>query len=164
MTFKTIFDASEQGYTTGWFAAYGLIFVAAGVLLVWRPAFVQPLLPAGLRSGERPIFVWLFLLFASLWTAGSFLVTYSRHQAAVSDLRAGRYSVVEGPVTDFVPMPFTGHALESFTVNGRRFSYSDFVVTSGFHNTASHGGPIREGLYVRISYSGNLILRLEAAQ
>ena len=61
-------------------------------------------------------------------------------------------------------MPYAGHSDESFVVGGRRFSYSDFVVTSGFHNAASHGGPIREGLYVRVTYLGNLILRLEIAQ
>jgi hypothetical protein len=61
-------------------------------------------------------------------------------------------------------MPYTGHSEESFTVEGHRFSYSDYIVTSGFHNTASHGGPIREGLHVRVTYSGNLILRLEVAQ
>ena len=51
--------------------------------------------------------------------------------------------------------------MESFAVGGHRFSYSDYVVTSGFHNTASHGGPIHDGLDVRVSYLGNLILRLE---
>jgi len=54
--------------------------------------------------------------------------------------------------------------MESFTVGGRRFSYSDYEVTAGFNNTASHGGPIRAGLHVRVTYWGNLILRLEVAR
>jgi len=61
-------------------------------------------------------------------------------------------------------MPYTGHQDETFTVNGVRFSYSDFGVTCGFNNSASHGGPIREGLQVRIHYVGNAILRLEVAR
>jgi hypothetical protein len=40
-------------------------------------------------------------------------------------------------------------------------SYSDYVVTAGFNNTASHGGPIRQDLPVRISYVGNSIVKLE---
>jgi hypothetical protein len=61
-------------------------------------------------------------------------------------------------------MPYTGHAMESFCVQEQCFSYSDYVVTTGFHNTASHGGPIREGLNVRIEYIGNIILKLEVAR
>lgn len=81
----------------------------------------------------------------------------------MSCLNSASCSIAEGPVTNFIPMPYTGHSMESFTLNGHRFSYSDYVVTSGFHNTISHGGPIHEGLYVRITYSGNSILRLEIA-
>ena len=62
-------------------------------------------------------------------------------------------------------MPYEGHATEHFVVNGVRFEYSDFEVTSGFNNTSSHGGPVRQGLYVRIHYiernSKNVILKLE---
>ena len=40
--------------------------------------------------------------------------------------------------------------------------YSDYdEVTSGFHNAASHGGPIRPGIHVRIAYLGPTILRLQ---
>lgn len=67
-------------------------------------------------------------------------------------------------MTNFVPMPYTGHSLESFVVGGRKFSYSDYVLTPGFRHTTSHGGPIREGLYVRIAYLGNLILQLDVAE
>jgi hypothetical protein len=58
-------------------------------------------------------------------------------------------------------MPKSGHKMESFTVNGVKFEYSDFVVTPGFNNATSHGGPIREGLPVRISHIDNTILKLE---
>ena len=104
------------------------------------------------------------MIFAVVWTVVSFAATYTEYHSTATALSVGRFAIVEGPVTDFVPMPYAGHSDESFVVGGRRFSYSDFVVTSGFHNAASHGGPIREGLYVRVTYLGNLILRLEIAQ
>jgi hypothetical protein len=44
---------------------------------------------------------------------------------------------VEGPVTDYAN---SGRSVESFSVNGHPFSYSDYVVTSGFHTTAAHAG------------------------
>ncbi|MBV9128726.1 MAG: hypothetical protein JO117_11650 [Verrucomicrobia bacterium] len=61
-------------------------------------------------------------------------------------------------------MPYTGHQMEWFVVDGRRFEYSDYVIVPGFNNTASHGGPIRQGLQVRVHYVGNNIARLEVAR
>ena len=75
----------------------------------------------------------------------------------------GEYETVEGPVSNFHPMPYSGHENEMFSVNGVRFSYSDYVVSPCFNNTASHGGPIHQGLHVRIAYSGDCILKLEVA-
>ena len=81
---------------------------------------------------------------------------------AFTAFRTGQYSLVEGIVTDFHPMPFEGHDDECFTVEAQRFCYSDYdEATSGFHNAASHGGPIRSGIHVRIAYLGPTILRLQ---
>ncbi len=163
MTYTTVFDAGQHGYENFWALTPILIFVALGAMLVFRPVPLRLNLPQNLQERAGRIFSWCFFIF-SLLGALALPSTLLEYQRAASDLRAGRYSVVEGPVTEFVPMPYEGHARESFTVNGHRFSYSDYVMTAGFRNTASRGGPIREGLYVRISYSGNLILRLEVAQ
>jgi len=161
MTFKTVFDAGQQGFAAGWFSAFGLIFVVIGAFLVFRPTLMQRLLPAGPQGTARRIFSWVFFIFALLWTAIAFTTTYLQYWMITSALNEGRYSIVEGRVINFVPMPYEGHADESFSVGSQRFTYSDYEVTSGFHNSASHGGPIREGLYVRVTYVGNLILRLE---
>ena len=86
--------------------------------------------------------------------------TYGQYRRAVSALADGRYAVVEGHVTDFVEKPKS----ESFMVDGVRFSYSPYVMTPGFNTPAWDGGPLREGMQVRISYVGNTILRLEVAR
>ena len=67
-------------------------------------------------------------------------------------------------MTDFVPMPYTGHAHENFAVSGKKFSYSEYILTGCFNNATSHGGPIKAGLTVRVSSVGNCIVRLEVAQ
>ncbi|GAC1417844.1 MAG: hypothetical protein NVSMB69_18760 [Novosphingobium sp.] len=54
--------------------------------------------------------------------------------------------------------------MEHFDVAGVTFSYSDYVITAGFNNSASHGGPIREALPVRICHRDGEILRLEVMQ
>lgn len=69
--------------------------------------------------------------------------------------------MVQGYVTNFRPMPYEGHQDECFSVQSETFCYSDYGITAGFNNSASHGGPIREGLPVRVSYVGNTIVRLE---
>ena len=61
-------------------------------------------------------------------------------------------------------MPFEGHDTERFTVNGVGFSYSDYLVTAGFNQSASHGGPMHAGLPVRICYRDGEILRLQIAR
>ena len=91
-------------------------------------------------------------------------VMLTQHWETQDLLRDPRLSVVEGPVANFVPMPEAGHVMETFTVQGQSFSYSDYVVVAGFHNAASHGGPIRGGLYVRVSHVGDVILKIEVAQ
>jgi hypothetical protein len=100
------------------------------------------------------------------------LAAYAYRAPGVQDMYArareayveGRYSTVEGNVTNFHPMPYSGHQNETFSVNGMQFSYSDYVLIPCFKNTSSHGGPIHEGLHVRIAYSGNCILKLEVSR
>lgn len=76
------------------------------------------------------------------------------------------FNIVEGEIENFHPMPYEGHDMESFTVKGIYFEYSDFVFNYGFNNTSSHGGPIKNnGQEVRLSYFNkdglNHIIKIE---
>ena len=59
---------------------------------------------------------------------------------------------------------------EKFQISNIRFEYSDYLITGGFNNTASHGGPIAENIQARICYfyseseMENIIVRLEIAK
>ena len=71
------------------------------------------------------------------------------------------YSVVGGVVTDFVPMPPGGHAIESFNVSGTHFGYGwgkddERIFCSG-HNK----GFIHNGVGARITYKDGKILKVE---
>jgi hypothetical protein len=61
-------------------------------------------------------------------------------------------------------MPASGHGFESFSVNGKDFKYSDYVLSPGFHRTTLKGSPLREGAHVKIYHVGNDIARIEIAQ
>lgn len=170
--YRTAFDIREQ---IPWgalpFAGVPALFVCVGVgmFLVSRgrgPAWLLAI--ADQLPTQRPMpkwfpVVWTAFAVALLLAASTALaLSYSGYRDA---LASGAYQVAEGYVTDFVPMPYSGHAKESFSVDGVHFTYSDYVVTTAFNQTRSHGGPIRDGLAVRIAYlrSGdtNAILRLE---
>ena len=106
-----------------------------------------------------------WLAFAILWmllATVSLIVSWTANRSAVE---SGECDVVEGVVEEFVPMAPSGPPRESFTVDGVRFSYSKFLVSTGFNQTQLEGGPMRGGLQVRIcsrpEKSGRTILKLE---
>jgi hypothetical protein len=113
-------------------------------------------------------FARIFALAGMVWGFGIATVIpyiqWGERSALVTALREGRASIVEGPVHDFVPMPWSGHAQECFGVRSTTFCYSDFIVTPGFNNARSHGGPIQEGLHVRIHHVNTVIAQLEVAR
>ena|ERR1700730_13555204 len=159
-TFELVFDANQAGYRQWWFPAFGLILVAvfSGFVIYDRRQTTH------LLSPMRRAIMYLGAVFSILWVLATFLGTFSDYWTLRQALRSGHFETVEGKVTDFVPMPAEGHALERFTVNGHHYEYSDFMVTAGFNNTQSHGGPIKEGLLVRIADVSGQIARLEIAR
>jgi hypothetical protein len=150
----------------------GLLF---GVALVWLTSRgALDTLPNVLLRGVGPAnrvklkaLGWFLVILSVAWVSVASVVVFGEWQALRGALRTGAYRVVEGPVEDFKPMPSSGKGLETFRVRGVEFSLSDFEMTSGFHTTTYNGGPIREGLNVRIAYlpyrRRNVILRLEIA-
>lgn len=160
MNYEVVFDVATAGYKSWTFPAFGLIFIAIGTgLFLFRNKW-----PSQWKNRPNAKFTYLYLGFAVLWTSITFFSTFKEYLSLLAAEKNGSYKVVEGNITNFVPMPGTGHAMEKFCVNNACFSYSDYVVTDGFNNTTSHGGPIHEGLPVRVTYIGNKIIRLEVAR
>lgn len=161
MQYTLIFDAAADPFRNLTFVLPGLILVMLSAVMVFRPEWLEAVFRQPLRY--RHIFRWFFL-FGICWTvivtAG--LIVDARRASQTAQL--GRCDIIEGRVEHFHPMPAEGHEMERFEVQGVEFSYSDYVVSAGFNNTASHGGPIREGLPVRICHRDGEILRLEIAR
>lgn len=156
MEYNLVFDVSQTGFRQWPFAAFGLIFVAIGTAMVFFRRRLPPRTPG--------FFAFVFLGFAIFWTVSAFVSTSRDYSRLASAFREGRCEVTEGVVSDFHPMPHSGHEMEWFVVGGKRFQYSDYIVSAGFNNTASHGGPIRKDLQVRVHHLGNDIARLEIAR
>lgn len=159
MSYHVVFDVADAGYKSWSFPAHGLVMIIVGAFLV----AARKNLPGEWwknRPRASAAFAFFFLGFAVLWTSVSFIATYRDFAKASTAQKEGRARVVEGLVTDFKSMP----KRESFCVQSQCFQYSDYIITAGFNNMSSHGGPIKAGLPVRITYSGNTILKLEVAQ
>jgi hypothetical protein len=167
--YKLIYDVTQE-LPPVWFPAFGLVFVAIGLML-WRSREKWPFV--GERGpwrslGARRAFSGFYLGFSILWTTVTTVAMLGGACSARRTLESGQAPVVEGPVEDFEPMGSGGHKFERFRVENVRFEYSDYAMTSGFNRTSTHGGPIREGLQVRIHYKGQprnaTILRLEVQE
>ncbi|MGO9485058.1 MAG: hypothetical protein ACLPX9_10815 [Rhodomicrobium sp.] len=163
MTYRTVFDVSELAPPVLW-PLMGVALSAIAVFIVfipnkyWNTAEEYGLVFPGRRYLRA---VALLVLIGSAISAVWLTYEYVRMKYMIVH---GHYNVVEGIVENFRPMPFSGHSVESFDVNGVHFSYSDYKFSQGFNNTSSHGGPIRQGLHVKIAYMGNTIIKLEIAE
>jgi hypothetical protein len=157
-TYRVVFDITRDArpdeIAGGWFTA--ALLLAAGIVLF----VVRRHLPAMLRLW----FPALVIAFGILGILGLLFRNVPQPSELAAAYRAGRCQVVEGVVTEFHPMPPTGHDVESFVIAGKRFQYSDFLHRAGFNQTSSHGGPIHEGALVRIYYLGEDIAKLEVVE
>jgi hypothetical protein len=148
--FVVLFNIIDRGYQAWVFPILACIFLALGCSL---PVLIKK----GFLLRINVIAVCLLAFGLVIALLDSYFT--SRNYLAYRDaLNSGRTSFVEGTVTDLETLD----KQESFSVYGVRFSYSDYGITEGFNNMSSHGGPIRQGLYVRIWYIDDVILKLEA--
>ena len=114
------------------------------------------------------IFCLCAIVFVTLLSAVVLIAQFNMYNETVGAYNRGEYQIVEGYVEKFDPMPYEGHAEESFEINGVKFSYSDYNIHPGYNNTKSHGGVIKEnGQHLKIGYVylndtyGNIIVYIE---
>jgi hypothetical protein len=107
--------------------------------------------------GQRPRvgIVVLSMLLLVIVTASATVVTLTALSSPNQEETARAIEsspVVEDVVENFHPMPSGGHDTERFDVAGVHFEYSHWNVSQGFNQDVTAGGPIRQGLYVRVHY------------
>ena len=149
--YVTIFDISQHPY-------WGLVWLIMGIVIGFP---LVAILFNAIRHRKLPnkglLSVVIFFL---IFTVPTLYFTWHKYVTLRSDYLNGKDSYTEGIVQDFVSLP----KQESFSVNGNQFSYCDDSPTVAFNNMATRGGPMREGLKVKIWFVGNAILRLDVAQ
>lgn len=174
--YKTVYDVNEA---IPWgdlgFVAFGAFVMAVGVWM-WLlatdrlpPGIIEALerMPRRKRVAKPALRTSSFVMmaFGLLWllvTGTGIIGGWYTYRAA---LDTGAHERVEGVVENFEPERRDGSGDESFTVQGLYFEYSAYRISPAFKKSQVKGGPIREGLPVRIAYfprdRNNAILKLE---
>lgn len=157
--YRVVYDATDTAVgNLVYLAIFGFVAVPVWCALLFgrRISFLNLKLKWWEKSGAAVLIGFVFVLLV-IKDDTNFKLAYS--------LRSGNYTVVEGTVADFTPKLKYGQGdVESFRVDGHYYAYTDFRGgRSGFQQTSAVGGPIREGLQVRIHDVAGEIARLEIA-
>lgn len=159
-SYHVVFDAASQDYVA-WKNALPLAGFSVVSMLLWA-------LLSGRRIREETQKIRVYrnlckvvAVFGAVGTSVIIGFTWCNFIELRSALKNGAFDEVEGVVNDFVPEGMDGHPMEKFRVGAVSFRYSSSDISSAFHQTRAQGGPIREGLHVRIATVNGAIARLE---
>lgn len=159
-TWRTVFDLAEAGYQNwGWgLAGVVVVLLSLGLRLLGKQAM----------KGRHPVLSdtlpKAIVVIGTLFGLITFLPSYLPYRSLRAAVDAGEAQVVQGQVHEFREARPATDEPESFLVGGQRFRYYDYELSPGFHTTARRGGPMREGLLVRIEHVNGVIVRLEVAE
>ena len=151
--YRTVFELGLKSFPWST-VAHPLIGLIGGLVILWllRKKTFYTIVGTAIASISAIIFI-----LALISSVPEFIT------------RRGAYAnrkgiTVEGVVVNFRQAPEIGPATESFSINGTSFSYNVLDGNPCFHNAPIHGGPIREGLVVRIRYDETCIQRVDVLQ
>lgn len=75
------------------------------------------------------------------------------------------YKVVEGVVNVIYEQPKSGHDKgDIIKINGKEFEINYFVMTHAYSQTIAHGGVLKEGVYAKVFYYDDKILRIDVKE
>jgi len=167
LIYHTVFDITTAAFKNWNAPAGAVLFIAIAIIVLSRRSHF--------RGYARHPLAFCLTCYACiamtvLLTAVYCYFTITEYKRVRSTFDKGRFTVVEGIVTDFIPET-DATKKESFRVRDTYFSYSTWLDSPGFNASNRVGGPIQEGLPVRISYIdvqgccyGKVILKLEVGQ
>jgi len=146
----------------------GLIFAAVlcvSLIIVGALVFRYPI-SVGATDGNRGLIKAIggticvlsigFLLMLGGW--------HLREARLRQDYAEGRYTLVTGCLTSFLPSRGPGHTPDVIEVGGRKIYYSDSIDDGGYHLTELSGGVIHADSYVKLFLVNNVIVRVDVRQ
>jgi hypothetical protein len=162
MNYQVVYDIQQVWYPGWWIFAIGILCVLVGLGIIFF-ADTKALNSIIARSTQQRLVIpGLVFLFGCVWI-GAGIVNRSVFENLRAADRDGSAEIIEGVVEQYV-LRSERRPKETFVVGNRYFAYSDYDSNRGFHQTRASGGPITEGLRVRITHVDGNIVRLEVAQ
>jgi hypothetical protein len=154
MHYHVVFDALRNGSELAICVVIPLLLLVPGIV-GWT--LTRSLDTNSVRKGRLFLIVSTVSFAISAVAASTGFVEYHEMKKAVATCD---YQVSEGIVSDFIPMPPSGHPSESFRVGDVFFRYGagwdSLVFNAGWNR-----GYIHNGAQVRITHRGIDILRVE---
>ncbi|MCW3846283.1 hypothetical protein OF829_03460 [Sphingomonas sp. LB-2] len=161
MHYVTVFDAASwSAMTREWLSLLmGALFVATAGPAIYGDHRIPGQQPwqGPSRTVARIVFPFIVLVLTFLASGPIGAAILSRKA-----LLAGNCTVMEGKVRNFRPQPFE-RGYEAFDLNGTHFAYTPRQLW-GFRRIAARGGPLHEGVQVRLCNFDGAILKLEVAR
>lgn len=155
-----VFDVRTADFAS-WFAFVPLVVLLTALVveLVRRRQELREVF----RSPRRPhIAIYLLAgVVLALLTGARFLSYVEEKKEFVRVLNANQARVVEGEITNYTPQAWTGRPLEKFQVGSEGFSFDGFGASPAYHKRRRSGGPLQEGMRVRVFEFRGSILRVE---
>jgi hypothetical protein len=165
MDYDVIFDVRQQTIII-WESIAPLVLFSI-VLAVAGIGVLRRIIPAtiGTPRWAAATFCFVGALFSIYLALNTYINTQRTKEHYANILANNKGSSIEGCVVEYRPRETLDRGpLESFRVDGILFEYNGSQSHYGFHLTKARGGPIREGLPVRITYMNDVILRIEVAE
>lgn len=161
MEYEVAFEIKQHGLGVLWFPLMGLLMACFGYVFIGYVS-KKSVATSFMRSFVG-FFRMFFVSFSLLWAVGAYIAVGPSQSKLRKNYEEGVFQVVEGIVEDFNSNPSGRYdnEMESFRVNDQVFEYNYFEPSPGFKHTAYHGGPVKEGMQVRVSYVGDVIVKLE---
>lgn len=135
---------------------FPLVFALGGIFMYRNPSIAKGFIP--IKYIKPMAISWV--LVALLVISGSVLTKMKKYRLN-NAYQSGQFNVVQGTVENFSNIKGKKHGEESFDVNGIHFHYASNRITGGFNVISDDSGPIKEGVLVRISHIGRIIVKLE---
>jgi hypothetical protein len=156
MEYEVVFDAAR--IAAKWAEVnWAITGLGISILLV---ALLRQVKLRGPQSG-RWIVVLLFM-----WIGVQFMFTRYYFPSSLRKpwFRTGRLVTVEGKAENFHSVNTGNVSVDTYMVEGRRVSYANQEPTCCYHMPAGFGGPVREGMQVRVTMDGPCVVKLEIAK